>query len=691
MSTDLDTHGTGQPPEIKRLERILFVEDSVDIRRVATLAMERVGHFDVLACASGEEAIREAGKYRPDLLLLDVMMPDMDGPTTLARLRELPALAFTPAVFMTAKAHPTEIAHLRSLGAIGVIIKPFEPMSLSARLAEIWADSANLDPGAEHLLDEIDRLQAAYADTFRGKWEQLRDACEMVKRGDGKAYRQARLIAHTLAGGGATMGYPEVSRVSGELAQLLEVIERSTGDPVSARELTRELDTLMLDLRDAATVPAGSKRRAARSRRVDSSNTAPKKLVYLVEDDIQLARSLRLQLRLFGFDAETFEQPSLLEAALKIRRPVAVIMDIMFPDDPLAGTRVIAKSVAIKTGAVPVIFMSGRTDMAARLAAVRACATDYLVKPVRVADLVDRLDRLMDTALEDPYRVAVVNSDSVTAERHAGILRGAGMTVDVLLDPMQIATLLDQSDVELIVIQDGMTECSGIELARVISQIDRAAMRPVLMLAERGAAVARMAEDGILFMPVADDDLLPSVGAWCRRHRAQRKLLTIDGLTGLANHTRILQQLEFEVARSRRQGFALAVAMIDVDHFKRLNDSQGHAVGDRVLASLGRFLRQRLRKSDFVGRYGGEEFMVLLSETSGERANERLDVLRGEFASIRHVGPADAFQVTFSTGIASFPGYAGATDLATAADRALYEAKRGGRNRVVMAPAGSAT
>ena len=83
--------------------------------------------------------------------------------------------------------------------------------------------------------------------------------------------------------------------------------------------------------------------------------------------------------------------------------------------------------------------------------------------------------------------------------------------------------------------------------------------------------------------------------------------------------------------------------------------------------------------------------MVLLSETSGERANERLDVLRGEFANIQHVGPADSFQVTFSTGIASFPGFAGATELAAASDRALYEAKRGGRNCVVMATAGGAT
>ena len=160
--------------------------------------------------------------------------------------------------------------------------------------------------------------------------------------------------------------------------------------------------------------------------------------------------------------------------------------------------------------------------------------------------------------------------------------------------------------------------------------------------------------------------------------------MTMDGLTGLANHTLILRQLELESSRAIRHQHALAVAMIDVDHFKRLNDSEGHAIGDRVLASLGRFLRQRLRKTDFVGRYGGEEFMVLLPETSGRASMERLDTLRREFSAIRHSGSKNVFSITFSVGIACFPEIHGAVNLAAAADRALYGAKGAGRNCVVL-------
>ena len=130
----------------KRLSRVLFIEDDADIRHVAKMALERIGGLDVLACASAEEALKSATQFHPDLVLLDVMMPEMDGPATLAKLRLLPGLELTPVIFMTAKVQPGEIAHLKSLGALEVITKPFDPMLLASRLAEIWATVPALPP-----------------------------------------------------------------------------------------------------------------------------------------------------------------------------------------------------------------------------------------------------------------------------------------------------------------------------------------------------------------------------------------------------------------------------------------------------------------------------------------------------------------------------------------------------------------
>jgi CheY-like chemotaxis protein len=120
------------------LQRILYVEDEPDIQAVARIALESVGGFTVQICSSGEEALQAAVEFAPDLLLLDVMMPGMDGPTTLQELRNLPDLENTPAVFMTAKVQPQEIEQFKSYGALDVIAKPFDPMALSSQITAVW-------------------------------------------------------------------------------------------------------------------------------------------------------------------------------------------------------------------------------------------------------------------------------------------------------------------------------------------------------------------------------------------------------------------------------------------------------------------------------------------------------------------------------------------------------------------------
>jgi two-component system, OmpR family, response regulator len=120
------------------LTTILYVEDEADIRTVAKMALEAVGGFKVHACASGREAVAAAPGAAADLILLDVMMPGLDGPSTLKALREIPATAATPVVFMTAKVQPGEVAEYRSLGALDVIAKPFDPMQISAEIRRIW-------------------------------------------------------------------------------------------------------------------------------------------------------------------------------------------------------------------------------------------------------------------------------------------------------------------------------------------------------------------------------------------------------------------------------------------------------------------------------------------------------------------------------------------------------------------------
>jgi two-component system, OmpR family, response regulator len=121
-----------------QLERILYVEDDSDIREVASMALEVVGGFEVKACSSGAEALRCVAQFAPQLIVLDVMMPEMDGPATLKALQADPGTTKIPVIFMTAKVQPGEIAEFLELGARDVVAKPFDPMTLSDLLRQIW-------------------------------------------------------------------------------------------------------------------------------------------------------------------------------------------------------------------------------------------------------------------------------------------------------------------------------------------------------------------------------------------------------------------------------------------------------------------------------------------------------------------------------------------------------------------------
>lgn len=122
------------------LQRILYAEDDADIQAIAVMVLETINGFTLEVCSSGTEALRKAVEFNPDLILLDVMMPGMDGPETLKNLRQFPTLAATPVVFMTAKVQPQEVQGYLDLGAAGVIAKPFDPMTLADQLRAIWDD-----------------------------------------------------------------------------------------------------------------------------------------------------------------------------------------------------------------------------------------------------------------------------------------------------------------------------------------------------------------------------------------------------------------------------------------------------------------------------------------------------------------------------------------------------------------------
>ena len=157
-----------------------------------------------------------------------------------------------------------------------------------------------------------------------------------------------------------------------------------------------------------------------------------------------------------------------------------------------------------------------------------------------------------------------------------------------------------------------------------------------------------------------------------------------DSLTGLLNHTNILHKLDIELSRARREKLPLSFIMIDIDHFKLINDNYGHPVGDRVLRKLANVLQSRLRKIDSVGRYGGEEFGIILPNANLNDAQKIGENIRKSFYQVEFDANGKKFHVSLSLGLSGFPDINNTTDIVNAADQALYQAKHKGRDNLVI-------
>jgi diguanylate cyclase (GGDEF)-like protein len=495
--------------------------------------------------------------------------------------------------------------------------------------------------------------------------------------------------AHTLAESATTFGAPAVGAAAQQLEQALVQLE-AFYPTTPAPDACAAIDALIMRLSVAARESEDSASTLQPPHLMAAAGRAERQIaVLIVEDDTAVADHLALQLEHFGYQAFVVGELDDFEQAVRRHTPAAIVMDIVFPEGDLAGPQRIVETTRAGVD-VPVIFLSQRSDFEARLWAVRAGGKAYLTKPVDIDSLVDALDTLTGTFVPDPYRVLIVDDTRMLSVLYETILRDADMLTVALNDPAQIMQALHDFQPDLLLLDMYMPNCTGNEVAALIRQQGAFVSLPIVFLSserdrENQLAALDQGGDDFLTKPITAAQLVSAVTSRARRARAMRAQMTRDGLTGLLTHASIKEQAVREIVRAQRYGTALTIAMIDIDHFKQVNDRYGHAAGDRVLKSLARLLHQRLRISDSIGRYGGEEFLIILPQTGGQSALSVIDGIRARFATIsHHFGNTEA-TVTFSGGIASFDPAHESISLLEAADVALYAAKRAGRNQILYA------
>jgi diguanylate cyclase (GGDEF)-like protein len=422
---------------------------------------------------------------------------------------------------------------------------------------------------------------------------------------------------------------------------------------------------------------------------MDKEHHAPA-LVYLVHNNALLAADLAQQIRCFGYEVVVVGDCDRLAAAASGRAPAALIIDLDHQQGMPLESAAVARIRQSSERRVPLLCLSGRNHFDACLAAVRAGADAYCARPVDATALVDHLDALIERREVQPYRLLAVGSDAATTGRYAELLRGPRIELMRLHRLMDVFKALGEYRPELVLVDVDTPRCSGRDLIRLIRQNSLYVDLPIVAVAHSGAPAQRIAAieagaDDVLLPPLESDCLAASLAGRAERYRTLRGLIMRDSLTGLYNHSASKEHLAREIARARREQAPLSLAMIDIDYFKRVNDSYGHPVGDQVIRALSRLLVQRLRRGDIVGRYGGEEFVAILPATGAAAAAAALDQVREAFSGIRHRADEREFATTFSAGIADLTVSDDAAALSRAADTALYAAKHMGRNRVEIA------
>lgn len=505
---------------------------------------------------------------------------------------------------------------------------------------------------------------------------------------------------HSLKGTGRSFGFREFGSIAAQgedlAAALLEAPTRSL-----PREWWESLAACLAELEQAlASVGSsgahgGDKDAPAFTLPIPTAEEGAgqagnaRRIIYICDDEPLILEQLASQLNCFGYETVTFDATQALHDAVLARRPAAVIMDINFPFGHRSGTEVLAELRRETGQTVPAIFLSARNDFAARLGAVQAGGVAYFHKPARAMELVAALDELTRNRQPEAFRILIIDDEPEIASYHGIILQEAGMATYQLTAPERVLEVLQEFRPDMVLMDMYMPDCNGRDLATLIRQLPDYVGLPIVYLSsetdqQKQFSAMRVGAEGFMTKPVIPADLVAAVAIRAERMRTLRSLMARDSLTGLFNHTAITQFLETAIASAKRGKSQLCFVMIDIDNFKQVNDVHGHPVGDQVILALTRVLHQRLRNSDVVGRYGGEEFAAILQDVSSDRASHLINELREDFSQVVFHSAQGNFRSTFSAGIANYPQHHSMEGLREAADKALYVAKRAGRNRVVV-------
>jgi diguanylate cyclase (GGDEF)-like protein len=540
-----------------------------------------------------------------------------------------------------------------------------------------------------NILDRLQALRREFSETLGARVREVRDIWTPVAEHPKAASALASLkrmheIVHSLAGSAKSFGFPDVSIAAAPLDGLFRLVLESRS--VLNKEEIAQIELLIQELEKSARAP-GEPISFDDARANGTAQVERGSIHVIIAASPADAKSIELcdELRAFGYACTIAPDLSAVPNALLQGEPAVVFADITRGNQHLS---VLRSSSAIAR--LPLITTSANATFEDRLKAVRLGGGVFIPQPYETQDVVNIVSSVEEVNTQRSYRVVIAEDEQILAQFYQATLEHAGMEVRMVRQPSKLLDTISGFDPDIIIMDVYMSECTGLELAQIVRQFPAYTTVPILFLStemrlEMQLLARHLGGDDFLVKPLQPAQLVSAVTSRSNRYRDLKKLTDRDSLTGLLNHTNILRNLEREINVAERTKNPVSFCMVDIDYFKKVNDTYGHVVGDQVLMRITHLLRNRLRRVDYIGRYGGEEFAVVMPNTDAATARNVIDNLRRLCEEIEHEGEGATFKVTFSSGIATYPQFKTTLSITQAADDALYAAKNGGRNRVVVA------
>ncbi|MGH7582060.1 MAG: diguanylate cyclase [Gemmatimonadales bacterium] len=528
--------------------------------------------------------------------------------------------------------------------------------------------------------------ESDYNELVRGY---LRDAPERLaelhkdvaafRAGESDALQSLQRRFHRLAGSGGSYGFQRVTDVAREMERRIMVpppLMPAEADIFDAaiQDLQAAFDMASTDLdlpNELGRVPGFANRC----------------LIIMKED--QDRDAIADALTKVGFELElhdTIVDPWDIPPS---RRPDLVVIGTNLGASGLVLARYWAAPTPERPRAVVLVDPKEEID---RLRAA-AASVDAVFGPAGMSHEVAQFARGLARIGAPPPTVVVVEDDPAQATLLDSWLRQLNARVLLCASAQEARDTLARALPDIILLDVELPDIDGYAIARLVRQDQRLSLVPVVFLTARRSLAdelegLRAGGDDFLGKPVEKGHLQQVVLTRTERGRRIRELAHRDSLTGLLNHATLMAELEHAVAFAARHGEEVCFLMLDLDHFKRVNDTYGHLTGDQVLMHVASVFRRTIRGSDLIGRYGGEEFGIILRKCPPEKGRERAEKLREALADTPATFPSGLKITTkVSIGVATFAGShdQSAAEITAEADRALYIAKATGRDRVEVA------